>query len=42
MYFAPNVYTNTGTVPIKFADIRIEPYDGSALHRNENKIYFSA
>lgn len=36
--FAPNIYANTGTVPIKYADIRIEQvgmYDGE---RHEDKI----
>lgn len=42
MYFAPNIYTNTGTVPIKYADIRIEPYEGSTLHRFEKKICFGS
>lgn len=31
-----NIYTNTGTVPIKYSDIRIEPVSGNG--RKENKI----
>lgn len=37
--FCPNIYTNTGTVPIKYADIRITPVS-SSNGRLENKITF--
>lgn len=33
-----NIYGNTGTVPIKYSDIKIEPISGNG--RNENKIQF--
>jgi hypothetical protein len=35
-----NIYSNTGTVPIKFSDIRIEPVSAGTLGRAENKIDF--
>lgn len=35
-----NIYGNTGTVPIKYSDIRIEQVSPSAGHRYENKIQF--
>ena len=31
-----NIYSNTGTVPIKYSDIKIEPVSGNG--RNEKKI----
>lgn len=33
-----NLYTNDGTVPIKYSDIRIEPVKAGSGDRNENKI----
>lgn len=33
-----NIYQNTGTVPIKYADIKIEAVDGTGTYRNEDKI----
>ena len=33
-----NIYSNNGTVPIKFSDIRIEPISTGVLSRVENKL----
>lgn len=33
-----NIYSNNGTVPIKFSDIRIEPISTGSFNRYENKI----
>ena len=33
-----NLYTNTGTVPIKYCNIKIEPIKAGSLIRNEQKI----
>lgn len=33
-----NMYQNTGTVPIKFSDIRVEPVAGSGCYRKQDKI----
>ena len=33
-----NIYSNNGTVPIKYADIKIEPIAGSGAHRCDYKI----
>lgn len=38
MYLALNIYSNNGTVPIKFSDIRVEPISGSGTCRYQNKI----
>lgn len=41
MGIALNIYANTGTVPIKFADIRVEPVAGSEASRVLNKVQFT-
>ena len=40
LYIYLNIYANNGTVPIKYADIRIEPVAGGGGDRHENKIQF--
>lgn len=37
----PNMYTNNGTVPIKYSDIRVEIVSGTGISRNQNKVSFS-
>ena len=37
----PNMYSNNGTVPIKYSDIRVEAVEGTGISRNVNKISFS-